>query len=35
VVLREEEAWEEREGTEVEWGLCEEDDPHPVPYPKF
>jgi hypothetical protein len=35
VVLREEEAGEEREGAEVEWGLCEEEDPHPVPYPKF
>jgi hypothetical protein len=31
VVLREEEAGEEREGVGVEWGLYEEEDPHPRP----
>jgi hypothetical protein len=30
VVLREE-VGEEREGAGVEWGLCEEEDPHPRP----
>jgi hypothetical protein len=34
VVLREE-VGEEREGAGVEWGLCEEEDPHPVAYPEF